>query len=62
MTDPVMVDFVARLPDINALADQAPGFVWRLQTEDGDATAVRPYEDRRILINLSVWTLSLIHI
>ena len=56
MTDPVMVDFVARLPDINALADQAPGFVWRLQTEDGDATAVRPYEDRRILINLSVWT------
>jgi hypothetical protein len=30
--------------------------VWRLQTEDGDATAVRPYEDARILINLSVWT------
>lgn len=56
MTDPVMADFVARLPEINALADQAPGFVWRLQTEDGDAMAVRPYKDRRILINLSVWT------
>ena len=55
MTDPVMAEFVARLPDINALADQSPGFVWRLQTEDGDATAVRPYEDKRILINLSVW-------
>jgi hypothetical protein len=54
-TDPVMAEFVARLPDINALADQSPGFVWRLQTEDGDATAVRPYEDTRILINLSVW-------
>jgi hypothetical protein len=54
MTDPVMAEFVARLPDINALADQSPGFVWRLQTEDGDATAVRPYEDARILINLSV--------
>jgi hypothetical protein len=56
MTDPVMAEFVARLPEINALAERSPGFVWRLQTEDGDATAVRPYEDRRILINLSVWT------
>ncbi len=56
MTDPVMAEFVARLPEINALADGSPGFVWRLQTEDGDATAVRPYEDARILINLSVWT------
>ena len=55
MTDPVMAEFVARLPEINALADQTPGFVWRLQTEDGDATAVRPYEDRGILINMSVW-------
>jgi hypothetical protein len=56
MTDPVMAEFVARLPDINALAERSPGFVWRLQTEDGDATAVRPYADTRILINLSVWT------
>ena len=55
MTDPGMAEFVARLPEINALADQSPGFVWRLQTEDGDATAVRPYEDPGILINLSVW-------
>lgn len=55
MTDPVMAEFVGRLPEINALADQSPGFVWRLQTEDGDATAVRPYADTRILINLSVW-------
>ena len=55
MTDSVMAEFLANLPAINALADQSPGFVWRLQTEDGDATAVRPYEDRTILINLSVW-------
>lgn len=55
ITDPVMAGFVARLSDINALAEQSPGFVWRLQTEDGDATAVRPYADRRIMINLSVW-------
>lgn len=55
MTDPVMAEFVAALPAINALAERSPGFVWRLQTEDGDATAFRPYEDARILINLSVW-------
>jgi hypothetical protein len=55
VTDPVMAGFVARLAEINALAERSPGFVWRLQTEDGDATAVRPYEDARILINLSVW-------
>lgn len=54
-TDPVMAEFIARLPEINALAERSPGFVWRLQTEDGDATAVRPYADSRILINLSVW-------
>jgi hypothetical protein len=46
---------VARLEEINALAERSPGFVWRFQTEDGDATAVRPYDDDRILVNFSVW-------
>jgi len=55
MDEPVMREFVARLVEINALADGSPGFVWRLQTEDGDATAIRPYPDERVLINLSVW-------
>jgi hypothetical protein len=41
-TDPVMAEFMAQLEEINALAERNPGFVWRLQTEDGDATAVRP--------------------
>ena len=53
---PTMAGFVARLEDINALADRSPGFVWRLETEDGDATAIRPYDDDRMLVNLSVWT------
>ena len=52
---PELSGFVSRLADINALADSAPGFVWRLQTEDGDATAYRPYDDDRILVNMSVW-------
>ena len=50
-----MAGFVARLEEINALADSAPGFVWRLQTEEGDATYLRPFDDDRILVNLSVW-------
>jgi hypothetical protein len=57
ITDPVMQGFVARLEEINALAERNPGFVWRLQTEDGNATAFRPYpDDNSILINMSVWS------
>ena len=56
MEDPLMAGFVARLDEINALADRSPGFVWRLQTPVGNATYFRPYpEDDRILINMSVW-------
>jgi Domain of unknown function (DUF3291) len=55
LTDPVMADFVANLKPINALAEASPGFVWRFQTEQGDATAERPYDDDRIVINFSVW-------
>lgn len=53
--DPLMAGFVARLADINALAEASPGFIWRLQTEQGDATSLQPYDDERILVNLSVW-------
>ena len=50
-----MSGFVSRLDEINALADGSPGFVWRLQTEAGDATSLRPYDDDRIIVNLTVW-------
>lgn len=53
--DPIMAEFVAQLPPINALADEGPGFVWRLQTESGDATSIRVYEDEMVAINMSVW-------
>ena len=53
--DPRMEGFRSQLDPINALADRTPGFVWRLQTEDGNATAVRPFADDRIAINMSVW-------
>jgi hypothetical protein len=53
--DPLMADFVSQLPPINAIADTSPGFVWRLQTESGDATSIRVYEDEMVAINMSVW-------
>jgi len=52
---PVMAEFVAQLAPVNALADSTPGFVWRLQTESGDATSIRIYEDEMIAMNMSVW-------
>ena len=54
LDSPVMADFVANLDRINALAEASDGFVWRLQTEAGDATALRPYGEDTI-VNLSVW-------
>ncbi len=55
LDSPTMAGFMARLADINALADSAPGFVWRLQTESGDATSVRVFDDDRMMLNMSVW-------
>jgi hypothetical protein len=50
-----MRGFVDNLDRINALAESSAGFVWRLQTEEGDATALRPFGDDDLLVNLSVW-------
>ncbi len=55
VNNPVMHGFTSRLDEINTVAERSPGFVWRLQTDDGNATAIRPYEDEQILINLTVW-------
>jgi hypothetical protein len=55
LEDPIMSGFVARLDEINALADRSPGFIWRLQTSEGNATYLRPYEDDHILFNMSIW-------
>jgi hypothetical protein len=50
-----LADFVAQLEPVNARADAAPGFVWRLQDEDGDATSFRVLGDERLIVNLTVW-------
>lgn len=51
----LLEDFVAELDPVNAEADVAPGFVWRLQTDEGDATSVRAFDDDRFVVNMSVW-------
>jgi hypothetical protein len=51
----LMESFRAQLDTINAIADDWPGFVWRLQDEDGDATSIRVFDDALILVNMSVW-------
>jgi hypothetical protein len=55
LDDPIMAGFVELLEPLNALADRSLGFIWRMQDEDGDATAIRVFEDELILFNLSVW-------
>jgi len=55
LDSPQLAGFVAALEPVNRMADEAPGFVWRLQTEAGDATAIRAFEDDMLLLNMSVW-------
>ena len=55
LDSPLMAGFVNALDKVNAIADASPGFIWRLQTDDGNALAVRAYDDPRIIFNMSVW-------
>ena len=54
LDSPRLSDFVANLDRINELAEGSPGFLWRLKTAAGDATALRPMGDDTI-VNMSVW-------
>ena len=51
----LLAGFEAALDPVNAAADASPGFVWRLQTGEGDATGIRGFGDDRLIINMSVW-------
>lgn len=55
LEDPRMAEFVDNLEPINTLGDRSPGAIWRFQTEEGDATAERAFDDDSILLNLTVW-------
>lgn len=53
--DPRMASFMARIDEINQLAERSPGFVWRYLTDSRDP-AQREFDDPRVLFNMSVWT------
>ena len=53
--DPLIADVADALGTVNAIADTSRGFVWRLQTDEGSATAIQATDDPLLLINLSVW-------
>jgi hypothetical protein len=55
MDDPSIDDFRNNLDRINALAEESPGFVWRLQDEAGNATGIKPFGDELEIVNLTVW-------
>jgi len=55
LDDPRIAGFVAELDPVNALADRSPGFVWRLQSESGNATDLAYDDDPFIIVNMSVW-------
>lgn len=54
LDSPPLADFVALLPEVNGLAEQHPGYVWRLQDDTGDATSLRPFAPD-VIVNLTVW-------
>jgi len=54
--DPRVQPFYDALDEINALAEAAPGFVWRLTDEAGqNATDIQYAADPLLLANMSVW-------
>lgn len=61
LSDPAMAAFVARIEEINRLAEHSPGFLWRYQGPS-DLEALRPLagyveplDPARLLFNMSVW-------
>lgn len=52
---PQLEGFTSRLDLVNAMAEAAPGFVWRLKGDGNDATSLRPFPDPDIIVNMSVW-------
>lgn len=53
--DPKMAGFFDNLDRINQLAEESPGFVWRLQSDQGNATDIILTDDPTFLVNMSVW-------
>ena len=48
-------DFVSNLDRVNAIAEQQPGFVWRLTGDGNDALDLQAFDDPNIASNMSLW-------
>ncbi|MFK4223471.1 DUF3291 domain-containing protein [Streptomyces sp. NPDC019890] len=55
LDSPELKPFVDGLDPVNAVADAADGFIWRMQEESGNATDLRIFGDDWLLVNISVW-------
>jgi hypothetical protein len=60
LESPQLAPFMAALDELNAEGDAASGFLWRLQTEDGNATAVKAFGwdvagSHGVIVNLTTW-------
>jgi uncharacterized protein DUF3291 len=55
LDSPQLADFMAWLDAVNAIADRSPGFVWRLQGDNGNNTSLKVTDDALFIINMSVW-------
>lgn len=53
--DPRSADFTDALPTVNGAGEGSPGYVWRLQSDSGDATDIQVFDDPLIIVNLTVW-------
>lgn len=55
LEDARMAGFTGQLDQVNAMAEAAPGFIWRLKSEGGNATDIQMTSDPKFIINMSVW-------
>ena len=57
LDNPDMKEFTDFLAPVNKLAEDSPGFVWRLQDESGNSSSYveTPFDDQEIIVNFSVW-------
>jgi hypothetical protein len=50
LDSPVMAGFINWLDEINALAERHPGFVWRLQGDNGNNTSLKVTDDPLFIV------------
>ncbi|MFD2168329.1 DUF3291 domain-containing protein [Thalassotalea euphylliae] len=48
-------EFVDNLDRINGIAEQSPGFIWRLKDDSGNATNISYFDNPNTIINMSLW-------